>query len=55
VDIRSNWCKLLAINRDNHKLNQRYLEDEAIHNSSISNIDASASFDRWDFNSSAKK
>jgi hypothetical protein len=54
-EIRSNWSKLLAISKEN-KPSGKYAEDEQEHlHNSISNIDASLSFDRWDFNSSTKK
>jgi len=54
--MKSNWLQLLNIHKtSNLKLSRKYLEDIQDFPNSTSNIDVSTSFDKWDFNSSAKK
>jgi hypothetical protein len=54
--MKSNWLELLNIHKiSNLKLSHKYLEDAPDLQNSASNIDVSTSFERWDFNSSAKK
>ena len=52
-ELMSNWNELLKLSKT--KLT-RFAEDPTLeHGQSVSNADVSISFDKWDFNSSAKK